>query len=82
MVLIINDLVFLLYVWRTSIIVGLSLEIPIQTLIETIDIGINNLENQEFTVDSHVKLFNSKEIASLYSTMIHFVNNIKYSNNK
>lgn len=61
---------------------GLSLEMPIKTLIEIMNIDIHNLEKEEYTVKSYSEFFNSVEIHKLYTTMIHFVNNIKYSNNK
>jgi hypothetical protein len=38
------------YIWRKSMVVGLSLEMPIRSLIEILDIGFESLETQEFTV--------------------------------
>lgn len=46
------------------------------------NVDIDNLEKEEYAVTNYYEYFNSDEINKLYITMIHFVNNIKYSNNK
>lgn len=44
--------VFLIYVWRVSVVIGLSIEIPIEILSEVISDRMKNLEGEDIILSS------------------------------
>lgn len=72
----------ILYIWRKAVVIALSIEVPIKSIIKLIKVDMKYLETSNFSHDSYQDLFNNEEIYKLYKVLINYLNNIKYSNNK
>ncbi|CAD8104934.1 unnamed protein product [Paramecium sonneborni] len=74
--------VLIFYLWRKGVVIALSLEAPINELINLLRVDMKYLEAQDFNLDGYKDFFNNKEITKSYEVIINYLNSIKYQNNK
>ncbi|CAD8119476.1 unnamed protein product [Paramecium sonneborni] len=75
-------MVLILYFWRKGVVIALSLEAPINELINLLRVDMKYLEVQDFNLEGYQHFFNNKEITKSYEVIINYLNSIKYQNNK